>query len=340
MSDPLTVGWFRPGSSSRALEDSPWNWLQNQFGDLQVLDHDRLLGWLQGSARVAGSPPNVLLIGLEDRYDRMALTEIEAELAKTNAPISATSPMKKSNASKRKPADKPAAKIGRPESSQSSWGNHVPLAFLLGNDWHGHRRTSPLPDGIPTFYWYQWYDRIYPWLTEISRQATSGLWTDASSGWRIPWMLERSNWESSVLCDHRRADRCRLRFPLRVFPASHRPGDRIRTRAVSRRLARPGRIIPDLGGVDPMAIDGGRCHITSPRRATGISRLLATVAVPHRRLTKDRGRSTRHAAHRGPHLLPYGDASRQGHSRQGHSRQGHPEPWVADVVPIAVCYSE
>lgn len=210
MNAPLTVGWFRPGSSSRALENSPWNWVQHQFSDLQLLDHDRLLGCLQGSARTAGSTPNVLLIGLEDRCDRMALSEIEAELAKTSAPMSGTSPMtdtspiKRSAASRRSSVNKPMAKPSGPAASQSSSTNRVAVAFLLGNDWHGHRRTSPLPDGIPTFYWYQWYDRIYPWLTEISRRATSGPWTDASPGWRIPWLLERSNWESSVLCGHRR----------------------------------------------------------------------------------------------------------------------------------------
>jgi hypothetical protein len=41
----------------------------------------------------------------------------------------------------------------------------LPWCVVLGDDWVGHRRTFPLPETWLTFYWYELYDRLMPWLT-------------------------------------------------------------------------------------------------------------------------------------------------------------------------------
>ena len=47
----------------------------------------------------------------------------------------------------------------------------MPWCVLLGDDWVGHRRTFPLPETLPTFYWYELFDRMLPWLVNLSHAA-------------------------------------------------------------------------------------------------------------------------------------------------------------------------
>ena len=41
------------------------------------------------------------------------------------------------------------------------WPKAQPV-LILGAWWPGHRRCQPLPETIPSFYWYQWWDALLP----------------------------------------------------------------------------------------------------------------------------------------------------------------------------------
>lgn len=62
----------------------------------------------------------------------------------------------------------------------------VPTGVLLGDDWVGHRRTNPLPETLLTFYWYELYDRVLPWLGDLSNssQTEQALETNAAGSKR------------------------------------------------------------------------------------------------------------------------------------------------------------
>jgi hypothetical protein len=43
------------------------------------------------------------------------------------------------------------------------------IATVLGSDWQGHRRTLPRPDATESFYWFQLFDRMIPWVLRTSQ---------------------------------------------------------------------------------------------------------------------------------------------------------------------------
>lgn len=45
------------------------------------------------------------------------------------------------------------------------WPN-AKVGVLLGAWWPGQRRCQPLPESLESFYWYEWWDRILPWLNQ------------------------------------------------------------------------------------------------------------------------------------------------------------------------------
>ncbi|MEQ1825792.1 MAG: hypothetical protein ABL921_07585 [Pirellula sp.] len=53
------------------------------------------------------------------------------------------------------------------ESNSQEPSQSIKWCMLLGDDWVGHRRTNPLPDEWPIYYWYELYDRILPWAMEL-----------------------------------------------------------------------------------------------------------------------------------------------------------------------------
>jgi hypothetical protein len=162
--------------------DGPWGWIQRQFTSIQVLDDSDIADWLTPTPSTLQITDRMLLFARENRCDIQALA-------------TGTSP----------------ASISKTKRKVS-----VPIALLMGNDWHGHRRTYPTPEGIPSFYWYQWYDRIFPWVSEIrspemggdpasatkksaSDRSKSSTASNDSMAWRVRWMLDRSRWQASML---------------------------------------------------------------------------------------------------------------------------------------------
>ena len=56
----------------------------------------------------------------------------------------------------------------------------LPWAIVLGDDWVGHRRTHPLSETLQSFYWYELYDRLIPWIIGLSHSADPMASTDPS----------------------------------------------------------------------------------------------------------------------------------------------------------------
>lgn len=176
MMRPLVVGWYGPS-------DGPWGWIQSQFENVILLTDENVQDWVSKPQPRDPNASQLLIVASEHRADRKAITWLENGLL---------SGMLNGSGSTAKGASK------------------IPFAAILGNDWHGHRRTSPLPDGLPNFYWYQWYDRIFPWVSEVVGQAaernrlakknkSAGNRPSESTPWRVQWLIDRSIWQSTML---------------------------------------------------------------------------------------------------------------------------------------------
>jgi hypothetical protein len=150
----------------------PWGWIQSHFDCLTQVDASRVDEWHSPSKRNAPSASNkLLLVGLEHRVD---LTSVEKMFQSTAA------------------------------------NSKTAVTFLLGNDWHGHRRTYPVPEGVPIFYWYQWYDQLFPWISELQsglkrdpeprgKKAMAASTADNNIAWRVRWGLDRSRWLANTM---------------------------------------------------------------------------------------------------------------------------------------------
>jgi hypothetical protein len=68
-----------------------------------------------------------------------------------------------------------------PFKNQDSQPSPAPWCLLLGTDWSGHRRTNPLPESWRTFYWYELFDRMMPWLMGLSVHGESKAMENTSS---------------------------------------------------------------------------------------------------------------------------------------------------------------
>jgi hypothetical protein len=154
----------------------PWGWIQSHFDNLTQLDPSRIDEWCSDSKRSDRSVSHkLLLVALEHRSDVASMESVIARSA---------------------------------EQGKTA------IAFLLGNDWHGHRRTYPIPEGITAFYWYQWYDQVFPWISELHSQMESGVkidpqrrrkgkgpasQSDTNVAWRVRWGMERSSWLANAM---------------------------------------------------------------------------------------------------------------------------------------------
>jgi hypothetical protein len=158
----LSIGWFGP-------VDGRWMGLLDHFAWIEVLDRATATQWLQEPLS-----DRKLLVGLEHRSDERLGWLLEM------ASMPSVEGSKKKTVSKRAST----AKSIRSPSPPTDWSRQVFMACVLGEDWVGHRRTFPLPDSIETFYWYQWYDQVIPWVCwePISSTASS---TVSSRGVRV-----------------------------------------------------------------------------------------------------------------------------------------------------------
>ena len=128
-----------------------------------------------------------LLVGLEHRNDHHAL-ELLKQLAAPPTPK--TTPQTASNAHRKKSSTTSRSK---PKPNQS-----LAIAAVLGEDWQGHRRTFPLPDSLETFYWYQWFDGVLPWIQ--SRDLLPANNQQLSP--RVGRIIDRSEQAKSILRAH------------------------------------------------------------------------------------------------------------------------------------------
>ncbi len=110
--------------------NDPWGWILSHFLDTTILSSRNIEDW------IASQCGSCLFIAIESRFD--PVLELVRRLEKTLATID----------------DK---------TKVMAW------CALLGGDWAGHRRTFPLPESIPIFYWYELYDRLFPWLVNQSQ---------------------------------------------------------------------------------------------------------------------------------------------------------------------------
>jgi len=162
----LDIGWFGP-------VDGRWMGLLDHFSCVEVLDRATATEWLQ-----APSSDRSLLVGLEHRSDDRLAWLLEMA---SKPRVEGT---KKKSSSKRSGVSKDIPSPIQP----IDWSRQVHMACVLGEDWVGHRRTFPLPESIEAFYWYQWYDRVIPWVcwdSDCSMAKSNGLSSGFTRGLRV-----------------------------------------------------------------------------------------------------------------------------------------------------------
>ncbi len=135
MSDSIEIGWLGPTHNH-------WDWIIGHFRQVTFLTERNVEDWIVSKSQAAqlghaNSTP-VLLAAIESRFE--PLMDVVRGFEKNLAPI-------------------------------TSHASSMPWCLLLGDDWVGHRRTFPLPESIQTFYWYEWYDRVLPWLVDQSHAS-------------------------------------------------------------------------------------------------------------------------------------------------------------------------
>ena len=146
MNDSRTIGWFGP-------KHAQWDWILGHFRDVVLLTERNVAEWFQSRSQSNALSTNetesssLLLIAIESRFDP-ALEWI-------------------------KRLEQRAVPNDPPE-------NKLPWAAVLGEDWVGHRRTHPLPETLQSFYWYELYDRLIPWIIGLSHSAVDSGSVDQS----------------------------------------------------------------------------------------------------------------------------------------------------------------
>ena len=130
MSDSISIGWYGPSNDY-------WGWILGHFRDVTLLTDRNAEDWLafQSQESDHASQASALLIAIDSRVEPEVglVKRLEQNVAPGNGAV-----------------------------------RTVPTGVLLGDDWVGHRRTNPLPETLLTFYWYDLYDRLMPWLGDFS----------------------------------------------------------------------------------------------------------------------------------------------------------------------------
>jgi hypothetical protein len=127
MTSPHLLGWYGP-------TEAPWSSLLGHFRHVEPVALEGLAGWFERTTQESQRPP-VLLAVLEHRSDPRWL-QIQSQWESWQS-----------------------------DSRTRGWGEPK-VALILGGDWQGHRRTMPLPEGVESAYWFQWYDRVMPWVAQ------------------------------------------------------------------------------------------------------------------------------------------------------------------------------
>lgn len=127
MTSPHLLGWYGPTVA-------PWSGLLGHFRQVEPVPFDGLAGWFERTIQESPRPP-VLLAVLEHRSDPRWL-QLQSQWSCWQADCRTS---------------------GRVEPK---------VALILGGDWRGHRRTMPLPESMESAYWFQWYDRVVPWVAQ------------------------------------------------------------------------------------------------------------------------------------------------------------------------------
>ena len=140
-----TIGWVGP-------KNNYWEWIRDHLPNVENVPAEDAIVW---KSRQQG----VLAVALESRQDsRLAL--IEQLRPSSRAQSSGSETMSSTSRSKPK-----AKRITDKELSPNSGS---PWFVVLGEEWAGHRRTQPLAEGIVSFYWYELFDQVLPWLSAIT----------------------------------------------------------------------------------------------------------------------------------------------------------------------------
>lgn len=142
MSDSISIGWFGPTHNQ-------WDWILGHLRQVTLLTERNVGDWFASQSHAshsnqANSTP-VLIAAIESRFE--PAVDLVKSLDQSVVP--------------------------NPTKALS-----MPWCGLLGDDWVGHRRTYPLPETMQSFYWYEWYDRVLPWLVDQSNGRTSKPVTD------------------------------------------------------------------------------------------------------------------------------------------------------------------
>ena len=143
MSGSIAIGWFGPTNDQ-------WEWILGHFREVSMLTDQNVEDWLLSQSNALRSNKLVskpaLLVAIESRFD--PAVDFVKGLEQTVAPTDGKSLT-------------------------------IPWCVLLGDDWVGHRRTYPLPETLQTFYWYELYDRLLPWLVNASPAAPTESTSDS-----------------------------------------------------------------------------------------------------------------------------------------------------------------
>ena len=148
MSDSISIGWYGPSNDY-------WGWILGHFRDVTLLTDRNVEDWLalQSQTSNHASQASALLLAIDSRVEPEIdrIKNFEQNVAPATEAVRA-----------------------------------VPTGVLLGDDWVGHRRTNPLPETLLTFYWYELYDRVLPWLGDLSiaSHENHGMETQAASSKR------------------------------------------------------------------------------------------------------------------------------------------------------------
>ena len=133
MTKPIEIGWYGPTHDC-------WGWILEHFRDVAVLREQDVAEWIfnHPTSRDLDNVKTTasLIFASEHRTDTAIDLIRSLDLKDANATVT-TSP------------------------------SSIPWCLVLGTDWSGHRRTQPLPESWNTYYWYELYDRLLPWLGQL-----------------------------------------------------------------------------------------------------------------------------------------------------------------------------
>jgi len=198
----VKLAWFGPTHGC-------WDWLLQHFEHVTLLSETDVRDWLKQQSDISKTVP------------------IKAGTLKTGASKNSGAKSAKNTDAKNKATSNIsdavllAAFEHRSDPRLNVWHSALAefpttssrFATVLGSDWQGHRRTFPLTDATESFYWFQFFDRIVPWVlrndlgeqhSQIEPPAASvrkSTLTGGSGGTnpRVSRLLELNAWYPNAL---------------------------------------------------------------------------------------------------------------------------------------------